>query len=81
MSLADAFATIYPGYEADARQAGAAVDAMLTAGDVLFDGLRRVVRGGKALLRASWALNRACWRLRGAVSWSELLTSVSEEER
>jgi hypothetical protein len=75
VSLADAFATIYPSHEADARQAGDAVDAMMTAGDVFFGGLRDVVRGGEALLRASWALNKACWRLRGAVGWSDLLGS------
>ena len=78
MSLADTFATIYPDHEADARQAGAAVDAMATAGDVFFGGLRDVVRGGKALLRATWTLHEACWRLRGAVGWSDLLGSEEQ---
>jgi hypothetical protein len=79
MSLADAFAAIYPNREADAREAGAAVDAVMTAGDALFDGLRGVVRGGTALLRATWTLNKACWRLRGAIGWADLL--ATEEER
>ena len=78
MSLADAFATIYPGHEVDARQAGEAVDAMATAGDVFFGGLRDVVHGGKALLRAAWTLHKACWRLRGAVGWADLLGSKEE---
>jgi hypothetical protein len=78
VSLADAFAAIYPSREADARQAGEAVDAMTTAGDVFFGGLRDVVRGGGALLRATWTLNKACWRLRGVVGWSDLLGSEWE---
>jgi len=78
VSLADAFATIYPGHETDARQAGEAVDAMATAGDVFFGGLRDVVHGGKALLRATWTLHKACWRLRGAVGWADLLTTEEQ---
>ena len=78
MSFADAFVTIYPGHEADAHQAGEAVDAMMTASDVLFDGLRDVVRGGKALLRATWTFHKACWRLRGAVGWADILGSEEQ---
>ena len=74
-NLADVLASIYLGFEADAREAGAAMDDMLAASDVLEGGLRDVLRGGRALLRASWALNRACWRLRKAVAWSSLLDS------
>ena len=77
-SLLDRGATIYPGHEADARQAGEAADAMATAGDVFFGGLRDVVHGGKALLRATWTLHKACWRLRGAVGWTDLLGSEEQ---
>jgi hypothetical protein len=77
VSLADAFADMYPGHEDDARQAAVAVDATIAAGDVLYDGLRNIVRGGRALLRATWALNKACWRLRKAVTWADLLRETA----
>jgi hypothetical protein len=80
MSLADVLADMYPDHEDDARQAGVSVDAMMTAGDVLLDGLRDVDRGGRMLLRATWTFSKACWclRVRGAIKWADLL--VTEEE-
>ncbi len=63
-AMREFYKSLYPEHEDDAVAMADSLDGMMAASDVLFDGVRDVVEGGKAMLRATWKFHRAAWRLR-----------------
>jgi hypothetical protein len=57
---------VTPEFETEAKIADRALDDMLVAGDDLFNGLQRAVRGAETLWHATWKFHRAAWRMRHA---------------
>jgi len=67
MGMSEIYEAMYPGFEAETKAAGEAMDDLLRGGDQMIDGIQKAMRGGKVCLGAVKRFYPAAMRLQFVV--------------